>query len=120
MHCQDSQIKFYIDDVEVASVDDDTHPYGRMGIAYHEYFATDVNAKGTWADNFKAFAWDFDYNDDGCVDINDYLAFGYCLQGPEITFNLSHFCTVMDGDGDLDVDLADFAIFQYLFTGDCR
>ena len=40
-----------------------------------------------------------------------------CLAGPLVTYAPGHFCEADDGDGDLDVDLADFALFQEAYTG---
>ncbi len=60
----------------------------------------------------------FDYNKDGVVDLLDFYAFRYCLAGPGYKFPGNHDCLKwkMDADGDLDVDLQDFAAFQYYFT----
>ena len=54
-----------------------------------------------------------DSNDDGFVDLVDYLAFKPCLEasGPEDS-DVSTECTdVFDSDGDGDIDLADYAAF---------
>ena len=59
----------------------------------------------------------FDYGADCDVDLDDYLLFGFCLQGPDTTYAAGNACLHMDGDGDSDVDLQDFHLFQQYFTG---
>ncbi len=54
---------------------------------------------------------DCDYD----VDIDDFNALGDCLAGPDIVFPAG--CNGADWDGAGDVDLADFAEFQAVFTG---
>jgi len=53
-----------------------------------------------------------DYNNDGTVSWTDLPNFIYCFKGPTRTYAASHTCTRGDADGDLDVDLADFATLQ--------
>jgi len=48
------RITFRIDGAIIHSVTDATHPDGQFGIGYHEYFATNTNILGTYADNFLA------------------------------------------------------------------
>ena len=58
----------------------------------------------------------FDFDPpDGVVDLNDYAFFAFCLQGPGVTYPDGNFCLTGDGDGDKDVDFADFALFQQAF-----
>lgn len=59
----------------------------------------------------------FDYDRDGDVDHTDYLYYGFCQNGPLGEYPDGHFCREMDGDDDTDVDLADFALLQEVFTG---
>ena len=59
----------------------------------------------------------FDYGADCDVDLDDYLLFGFCFQGPDTTYAAGNACLHMDGDGDSDVDLQDFYLFQQYFTG---
>ncbi len=60
-----------------------------------------------------------DANDDCTVDLNDYLDFKFCLErfGYERHSILDACVTVFDSDNDNDIDLADFAKFQIVFTG---
>jgi hypothetical protein len=57
-----------------------------------------------------------DYTGDGLINADDLPGFEYCMQGPGYTYAPGHFCTAGDGDDDLDVDLADFAVFQICFN----
>jgi alpha-amylase len=56
-----------------------------------------------------------DWNNDGHIDSVDFQAFTNCLSGPDGTA-LGPGCTLFDFDGDEDVDLRDFAVFQDAFT----
>ena len=56
-----------------------------------------------------------DCDDDGDVDLQDFLAFQTCFTGPGGT--LTPGCECADFDGDDDVDLQDFLAFQVAFTG---
>ena len=56
-----------------------------------------------------------DLNNDGNVNCADHLLFEACTAGPNANL-LDDPCTCADLDTDNDVDLADFAIFQTLFT----
>ena len=56
-----------------------------------------------------------DCDSDGALDIDDFAAFGGCLQGPNNGVNPDCDCLDLDKDG--DVDLADFATFQAWFDG---
>ena len=117
IECVNTSIRYLVDGVIVADVDDATHATGRFGIGHHEYFGNDVNVHGAYAENFHAFCIDFDYDNDGDVDFDDFCAFAFCFGGPDDTYLPDHFCAGEDGDGDLDVDLADFAVLQRHFTG---
>ncbi len=52
---------------------------------------------------------------DGDVDLNDTASFFACTNGPSAGIPVD--CACWDLDGDLDVDLHDFAIVQQAFTG---
>ncbi|MCP4246512.1 MAG: hypothetical protein GY778_05635 [bacterium] len=117
IECTGSSIRYCVDDTVVAGVNDTTHTSGRCGIGHHEYFATDANVRGTYAENFNAYFVDFDYDGDGDVDAFDFQVFAFCLQGPNADYSPNHFCAGEFGDGDLDVDLGDFSAFQRHFTG---
>lgn len=65
----------------------------------------------------NAEAMPFDFDEDGDIDATDFNVFLFCFLGPDNTFSGSHVCLEMDGDGDSDVDLHDFAQIQVLFTG---
>ena len=60
---------------------------------------------------------------DGNVDLNDYATFADCLSGPDVMpdpplpVTPSTCLDTFDADGDDDVDLSDFALFQQGFTG---
>jgi len=58
-----------------------------------------------------------DYDGDGDVDGTDFAHFTFCMQGPDETYVTGHTCLAGDADEDLDLDLADLAIFQTGFTG---
>jgi len=115
--CCGTRIRYLVDGMVVADVNDATHASGRFGIGHHEYFGNDDNVRGTHAENFHASCVDFDYDDDGDVDVNDVFIFLWCFQGPDAAYAPGHFCVGEDSDGDLDVDLADFSVLQTHFTG---
>ncbi|MFQ5414300.1 MAG: choice-of-anchor Q domain-containing protein [Phycisphaerae bacterium] len=56
-----------------------------------------------------------DVDCDESVDLNDYAALTLCLQGPD-TAPGDPDCIPFDFDADADVDLADVAGFQRVFT----
>lgn len=56
-----------------------------------------------------------DFDNDGDVDIGDFVALAACLEGPGVTTSVS--CVSRDLDVDSDVDLADFARFQHCYSG---
>ncbi len=111
------QIQYELDGAQVAVVTDDTHASGRFGIGYHSYFNTASNRDGAWVNAARAWTIDFDYDDDGDIDITDLMVVTYCCFGPASTYSHGHLCVEMDGDGDLDIDLVDLAAFQTMFTG---
>jgi len=51
-----SQIKFLLDGSPVLTATDTTFTQGQCGIGFHEYFTTNSNMLGTYADNFLADA----------------------------------------------------------------
>jgi hypothetical protein len=51
-----------------------------------------------------------DFNGDGLVTLSDHDVLCGCLAGPQVETPLD--CMCIDLDGDADVDLADFAVFQ--------
>lgn len=57
-----------------------------------------------------------DCDDDNDVDLDDYVLFPNCLDGPGVPFGLVE-CNCIDCNTDDDVDLRDFADFQSGFTG---
>jgi hypothetical protein len=57
-----------------------------------------------------------DFDEDGDVDLDDFAAFAYCLQGPIVTYPAGHFCLDADANHDADVDLDDFAEFLEVFA----
>lgn len=60
-----------------------------------------------------------DFDEDGDVDLSDFVLFSDCLAGPEESTPRSE-CTVFDAadlEADGDVDLDDFSVFQEAFTG---
>jgi hypothetical protein len=57
-----------------------------------------------------------DYSGDGTVDLGDLLPFLSCMSGPDVTYPPGSFCLAGDDDADLDVDVADFTVFQRCFT----
>lgn len=115
--CAGDSIRYYVDGAEIASVTDSTHTYGRCGIGYHEYFATNANAQGAVADQFAMRGLLFDPDGDGDFDLIDYAEFFACVNGPTTNLQPGDSCLLFDGDGDLDVDFGDFTAFQELFTG---
>ncbi len=58
---------------------------------------------------------DFDQN--GVIDETDLLYFEFCAAGPGVAFPLGHLCLAGDFDGDLDLDMADWAAFQFAYGG---
>jgi len=87
------------------------------GLTY-EWYATVFDGDSTvpgpiWS--FNATARPGDCDSDGDVDLDDYLGLAACLQGPGVS--LSDGCECFDLNGDLDVDLEDFARFLKTFTG---
>ncbi|HNU44794.1 MAG TPA: dockerin type I domain-containing protein [Phycisphaerae bacterium] len=54
-----------------------------------------------------------DLNGDGVVDIQDFAVLADCLTGPEVPPATG--CENADLDQDVDVDLADFSVFQLHF-----
>ena len=64
----------------------------------------------------------FDTDNDCVVTLADYARFAACLwlSGPNKPFGPAHTCIAtwqMDQDGDLDVDMVEFALFQEVFGG---
>ena len=56
-----------------------------------------------------------DCDSDGDVDLVDYTGFAACLLGPDVAAQPACACYNLDGDSDVDVE--DFAVFQDTFTG---
>jgi hypothetical protein len=115
--CRESIIRFSVDGEILASVSDATHDHGRFGIGHHEYFGDDLNIRGAHAENFRAISLDFDWDNDGDVDLMDFTVFAVCALGPATVYPAGHFCLAMDGNGDLKIDLSDFQLMQEVFTG---
>ncbi len=57
----------------------------------------------------------YDWDDDGDVDLEDYVEFAGCISGPAVP-SVDE-CDVFDGNADSHVDLWDFGGFQRAFTG---
>lgn len=102
-----------------------------LGLKYDLAQANDLQGVGMWAlgyDGSRSELWDlleahfggcfvsFDFDDDRDVDLEDFAAFDFCMQGPGVTYVPGHFCETGDGDNDDDVDLLDVAEFQKAFT----
>ncbi len=51
-----NQIKFLLDGTPLLTSNDTTFSQGQCGIGFHEYFTTNSNMRGTYADNFMADA----------------------------------------------------------------
>jgi hypothetical protein len=60
-----------------------------------------------------------DFDLDGDVDLDDFLAFQACFNGPNRPFAQAE-CGGADFDHDVDADLADFLTFQGCFNGPNR
>ena len=45
---------FKLNGALLLSTTDSTHSQGQFGIGYHEFFTTNANILGTYADNFRA------------------------------------------------------------------
>ncbi len=73
-------------------------------------------------DDCETFA-DGDFDNDGDVDPDDFAALAGALAGPGVPLDVTPpecidvYLAVFDADGDDDLDLADFAMFQVQFTG---
>lgn len=59
----------------------------------------------------------FDFDNDGDVDFNDFQVLLFCWQGPGVTYPPGQICLEFDADGDSDVDMKDFWRFQQVYTG---
>jgi hypothetical protein len=55
-----------------------------------------------------------DFDGDDVVGARDYSRFTFCMLGPEVA--ASRGCLLADADGDGDVDFADFATVQGVYT----
>ena len=78
----------------------------------------DDHAGGT--DAGSAYVFDLcstpgDLDGDGNVDLDDFLRFADCLNGPGVAYAVGCGAADLEGAGDGDVDLADFAVFQAAF-----
>ncbi len=62
---------------------------------------------------------DADFDNDGDVDLGDFVGFQFCMNGPNRPLR-DPGCHVADFDGDGDTDLDDFATFQACFNGPNR
>ncbi|MGB9626037.1 MAG: hypothetical protein ACPMAQ_14380, partial [Phycisphaerae bacterium] len=60
-----------------------------------------------------------DLDKDGDADVNDFVLFQGCFNGPNARPCASH-CTGADFDADGDVDLQDFSVFEACFNGPNR
>ena len=57
-----------------------------------------------------------DSDGDCIIDLDEYILFETCLAGPNVVPATQDCEEIFDGDGDGDVDLADFAMFQLVFN----
>lgn len=73
-----------------------------------------VNAAGSGTTSWRLSVIGGDMNGDGAVDRNDVLLLMDCLAGPVGTTEAG--CTCADLDGDGNIDLADFSLFQSAFS----
>lgn len=55
-----------------------------------------------------------DFNCDGLIDLGDFVAWADCMTGPS-GGPIEADCQAFDYDGDMDVDMNDFAVFQFMF-----
>lgn len=56
-----------------------------------------------------------DFDDDGDVDLHDFIAFRICMSFSSPGFDVPTACELFDSDGDDDIDLADLAAFENAF-----
>ena len=100
------------------AIDADTPP---------DFYALTVNvggiSGGLWSDSAEFYVQVIepapipgDFNDDGHVDLVDYMLFGYCFGGADENLPEGDTCLVADLDDDGDVDLADLSVLQASFT----
>lgn len=102
-----------------------------LGLKYDLAVENDLQGVGMWAlayDGARTELWDLledrfggcwfcsDFTGEGHVTIDDWPLFQFCMIGPGVTFNPSHFCTQGDCDEDGDVDVHDLAEFQVAFA----
>lgn len=64
------------------------------------------------ADGFLPPGLTFDADGDGSIDGADLAGFTDCLTGPELPYAPDAACLLMDGNGDMNVDLRDYALMQ--------
>lgn len=57
-----------------------------------------------------------DYDLDGHIDLDDWIAMASCIDGPNVVPTGSA-CATLDLDGDVDADLADVGLFQASYSG---
>jgi len=103
-----------------------------LRLKYELAVANELQGVGMWAlgyDGSRPELWDLldemfggcfcccDFDEDGDIDVDDFAAFQFCMQGPGQTFPDGHFCRDGDADEDADVDLHDLAQFQRGFSG---
>ncbi|MCP4593852.1 MAG: hypothetical protein GY842_24220, partial [bacterium] len=69
IECFGAQLEFRVDDSPLAEVTDGTHPWGRIGVGYSEYFGDDANIHGARVDRFSATS-DFPGDADGDGDVD--------------------------------------------------
>ena len=101
-----------------------------LGLKYDLAIENNLQGVGMWAlgyDGSRPELWDLledrfsdctfccDFNQDGYLNIEDFAAFQFCMQGPGETYEPDHYCIAGDVDADQDVDLTDFVTFQLSF-----
>ena len=72
----------------------------------------DINSNGV-PDECECPSGNGDYNNDAVVDLDDHAMLYSCMSGPQVAYTGD--CQALDMDGDCDVDLADFGLFQESF-----
>ncbi len=72
LDCYGDMITWWVDGVKIATTEDTTHARGYFGIAHHELFQTNANARGTRVDRLSAFRLTpGDMDCDGVVEFGD-------------------------------------------------
>lgn len=120
--CAGPLIRYYVDGVQLAAVNDTTFANGGFGVGYHEFFASNANIHGTRVDRFQATSSSpptripADFDADGDVDLADFGHLQACLTGPSVPQTAVE-CADARLDADADVDQDDFELFAACISG---